>query len=510
MSNSKVKKSLLLYTFFVASAIFLMQIFLFNSEHDKAAAAIDDQLSGWEECRGWTDSRYRTNGTVFIDQDTGRYIGGMLLCRAEALERAEKGHFYAPEMNPGLSLPPSGNIHNTEPGTDRAWYRWGKTPTEKHFLSDDTACGLGPRACLPTPTATRRPSATPTLTPTNTPTTTPSITPTNTPTNTPTTTPSATPTLTPTASVSVTPTHTSTPTPTPVVKLCVLGDRVVYDTNKNSLQDSGENGVEGIRVELFDKDMNKIKTVLTNNRGYYRFSNLKCGVEYFVKFNKPSDYTFSTPFVGNNRAKDSNANIETGLSNRILLRATNLTIDALIYRQDIKVTITPTVTVTPTPQIKGDESIFGFSLRKTVIGDNDYRVGELITYNVVLENSGTEVITKINMRDVYTTNMRVEAVYLLNNGQRRNVTSQFFANNSEMESGNIMPRNPQNRNELLDLTDITGDLKQGDKITLEFIFKALAQNQGVCNQAFASANGRSEVQSQKACVSINAIIPVTD
>lgn len=179
----------------------------------------------------------------------------------------------------------------------------------------------------------------------------------------------------------------------------------------------------------------------------------------------------------------------------------------------VVITVTPSITntpvVTPTPDVKGEDSIFGFNLRKTVNGKQSYRVGEMVTFTVSMENSGTEKITKINMRDVYSTNMRVEAVYLIQNGQRRNVTSQFFANDSEREGGNILPRDPQS-NDLLDLTDFTGDLNPGEKLTFEFIFKAVTGSPQVCNQAHASSNGRSEISSQKVCISINAVIPVTD
>jgi uncharacterized repeat protein (TIGR01451 family) len=184
----------------------------------------------------------------------------------------------------------------------------------------------------------------------------------------------------------------------------------------------------------------------------------------------------------------------------------------LIYKEQIIFTPTPTntPTVTPTPGVKGEDSVFGFSIDKTIVGDYSYNVGELVTYRIKLENSGTEVINKITMKDVYTTNMRVEAIYLVQNGTRSNVTKQFFANDSEMESGNILPRDPQDKTKTLDITEITGDLKPGDSAIFEFIFKAHTKNSQVCNQAFASANDRSEIPSQKVCVSVDAVVPVTD
>ncbi len=193
---------------------------------------------------------------------------------------------------------------------------------------------------------------------------------------------------------------------------------------------------------------------------------------------------------------------------------TSILTPTITVTPSIIVAITPSLTstpvVTPTPEVKGDDAIFGFNLKKTVNGKLSYRVGELITFTVSMENSGTEKINKINMRDIYSPNMRVEAIYLTQGGQRRNVTSQFFANNSEMEGGNIMPRDPQNKNNLLDLTDFTGDLKPGEKITFEFIFKAISNGSQVCKQAYASANSRSEISSQKVCVDIKAVVPITD
>lgn len=421
MEIKSVKKSLFSIVIFLVLTVFLIQVSALFFANTPVSAQINDQGSGWLECRGWTDPAYRTKTT--ITTVNGRTIGGMLLCRDRALKRASNGNFYFPQMNPGLSLPPSGSKTATTPGTDAQWYNWGKTNTKEHFLSDDTSCALGPKVCIPTPTPTTKPSATPTTKPSATPTTKPSATPTTKPSSTPTTKPSATPTTkpssTPTTKPSATPTVRPTRTPRPTKTVTPTPTKIVTPT--------------------------------------------------------PTTPVTVTPSV--------------------------------------TVSVTPSIThtpvVTPTPGVEGDDTVFGFNLRKTVNGKLTYRVGELITFTVSLENSGTETITKVNMRDVYSTNMRVEAIYLIQNGQRRNVTSQFFANDSEMEGGNIMPRDPQN-NDLLDLTDFTGDLNPGDKVNFEFIFKAVSKSEQVCNQAHASANSRSEISSQKVCVSVDAVVPVTD
>lgn len=221
-------------------------------------------------------------------------------CRKKALERADSKGFY----NLGLPLPPSGSKTSTA-GSDRAWYNWGGIdPNGKNFLSEGTQCGIGPSVCQPKPTPTKVP----------------------------------------------TPTPTDIPTPTPTTKVCALGDRVVLDSNRNGIQDSGENGVANVKVELLNARNKVIKTAYTDKDGYYFFRNLNCA-SYFVRFEKPQGYVFSTQYAGNDKAKDSNAHVQSGLSNKVNLNGVNRTIDALIYKKDKDVTPTPTPTVTPTKAV---------------------------------------------------------------------------------------------------------------------------------------------------------------
>lgn len=278
----------------------LLTLFVVTTQN---ASAISDNDSGWPECNGWaTKPNYDKHA-----------------CRIQALKRAENSGFYAA----GLPTPPSGikdwRKSGATNGSDQAWYNWGgwngKNAQGKHFLSTGTRCGIGPSVCVPTPTPT------PTRVPTPTPTRVPTPTPTRVP--------------------------TPTPTPTDVEKVCALGDRVVLDTNRNGVQDANENGIANVKVELLTVNHDVVKTTHTDSNGYYRFNNLKCK-SYQVRFVKPAGYTFSTPFVGDSK-KDSNANVTNGLSDKINLRGVNLTVDALLYRQEATPTPTPTVTVTPTP-----------------------------------------------------------------------------------------------------------------------------------------------------------------
>lgn len=436
MHIKNIKRSFFSLSILLVISILVIQFTSLVFTKSPVVAQVDDQGSDWPECNGWLSASYNP-----------------IPCRIKALTRAQNGSgqtngqsFY--EF--GLPTPPSGikdpsNPEASSKGTHQAWYYWGMSETEVHFLSHGTSCGLGPNAkeCIP-PTATPTNTNTPTATPTNTVTPTPSNTVTPTPTNTLTPTPTNTLTPTPTNTLTPTPTNTLTPTPT------------------NTLTPT------------------------------------------------PTDILTPTPTI-----TPSVTLTHTPTPTMTLTPSPTPTgVVTVTVTPSVTVTITPSITntpvVTPTPGVKGESDVFGFTLRKTVNGKSSYRVGELITFTVAMENSGTETVDKINMRDVYSTNMRVEAIYLVQNGQRRNVTSQFFANPSEQEGGNILPRDPQNRNNALDLTDFTGDLKPGKSIVLEFIFKSTSRNPQVCNQAHASANSRTEISSQKVCVSVDAVIPVTD
>ena len=85
----------------------------------------------------------------------------------------------------------------------------------------------------------------------------------------------------------------------------VYGNRVWIDTNKNGIQDTGEVGVDGVRVELHQdngdgiadpKNDPLISYTATGNGGLYLFPNLVPG-NYFAVFFVPAGYSTTTPNV---------------------------------------------------------------------------------------------------------------------------------------------------------------------------------------------------------------------
>ncbi len=118
------------------------------------------------------------------------------------------------------------------------------------------------------------------------------------------------------------------------VTSATLGDYVWNDANANGIQDSGESGIAGVTVTLYDSTgKNILSTTTTDANGLYHFTKLAPGT-YVVGFTLPSGYAFSPQYQGSNPALDSNANPATGMTDTITLTAgeTDNTIDAGMYQ----------------------------------------------------------------------------------------------------------------------------------------------------------------------------------
>jgi uncharacterized repeat protein (TIGR01451 family)/LPXTG-motif cell wall-anchored protein len=106
----------------------------------------------------------------------------------------------------------------------------------------------------------------------------------------------------------------------------LLGDTLWHDMNGNGIQDSGEVGIQGAKVELLDKDEKPLKdgsnnpiTSITDALGKYEFNNLEAG-EYKVKFILPDGYYFSPKnSVGSTADNDSDVDATTGITDVITL-----------------------------------------------------------------------------------------------------------------------------------------------------------------------------------------------
>ncbi len=115
-----------------------------------------------------------------------------------------------------------------------------------------------------------------------------------------------------------------------------LGNFVFEDLNQNGIQDEGEPGIAGAKVNLYDSNGNFLGTAQANTDGFYEFSDLTPG-NYRVEFIQPDGFDGVSPFqVGGNSEINSDANPNNGLMSGVITLTSgeeNYTIDAGFFKQ---------------------------------------------------------------------------------------------------------------------------------------------------------------------------------
>ncbi|MGB4937653.1 MAG: SdrD B-like domain-containing protein, partial [Ferruginibacter sp.] len=104
-----------------------------------------------------------------------------------------------------------------------------------------------------------------------------------------------------------------------IAQLGSIGDKVWYDTNRDGIQDAGENGIKGVTVKLRNASNTVIATDVTDASGNYLFTGLAAG-NYSVEFPVTVyGYILSPDYVGSNRNVDSDPSGSTGITPSIAL-----------------------------------------------------------------------------------------------------------------------------------------------------------------------------------------------
>lgn len=126
-----------------------------------------------------------------------------------------------------------------------------------------------------------------------------------------------------------------------------LGDKVWEDTDKDGIQDAGENGIANVTVNLYNCLGALVATTTTDANGNYGFTNLVPG-DYYVEFTLPTGYSFSPEAEGNDASLDSDADETTGKTNCTTLTSgeNDLTWDAGMYLNSADLEVTKTANTT--------------------------------------------------------------------------------------------------------------------------------------------------------------------
>ncbi|CAA6806722.1 MAG: Unknown protein [uncultured Sulfurovum sp.] len=160
-----------------------------------------------------------------------------------------------------------------------------------------------------------------------------------------------------------------------------IGDFVWFDADKNGQQNTGEMGLEGIRVELYDGNNELNQTSITDKDGLYRFINLDAG-EYSLQFVVKDGYSFSPNKLKDvNKSLDSDADSQTGKTAIFMLLEgeDNNDIDAGMF-------------ITSKPNIKIVKTTNGGNINNIIVGD-------MITWAYVVTNTGNTRLNNIVVTD---------------------------------------------------------------------------------------------------------------
>ncbi len=120
-----------------------------------------------------------------------------------------------------------------------------------------------------------------------------------------------------------------------------LGDRVWHDQDRDGVQDPGEPGLPGVRVELFNSvdgiagngnDVSLGKQT-TDANGLYHFPAIDTSLSYYLVFERPIDFQFTSANVGSDDLLDSDAEAGTGRTTVFMIPAgqTDLSRDAGLF-----------------------------------------------------------------------------------------------------------------------------------------------------------------------------------
>jgi uncharacterized repeat protein (TIGR01451 family)/gliding motility-associated-like protein len=168
-----------------------------------------------------------------------------------------------------------------------------------------------------------------------------------------------------------------------------IGDFVWEDSNKDGIQNTGEDGIANVKVYLLDNNRIVLDSTSTNSTGYYLFDSLQNG-NYIIRFLTPDDFKFTASRVTGN-AVNSDAD-SLGFSQVISINV----LDANGNPRSLSdiARINTTVDAGLVSSLK-----FDLALSKTMTAAGPFLPGQTITFDLEITNEGQIDATDVNLID---------------------------------------------------------------------------------------------------------------
>jgi len=163
-----------------------------------------------------------------------------------------------------------------------------------------------------------------------------------------------------------------------------VGNYVFIDNDANGLQNVGDQGINGITVNLLNDQNMVVASTVTDfdgngNAGFYLFYNLSAG-DYIVEFEVPDGVTFTTQDAGDD-THDSDVNVATGQTDVITLAEGE-------HRRDVDAGVLATIT---------EESMV-FSVQNYVNRHQNKRAGKVKSLNMEYSADIDELYVSIDFK----------------------------------------------------------------------------------------------------------------
>ena len=158
-----------------------------------------------------------------------------------------------------------------------------------------------------------------------------------------------------------------------------IGNFVWRDVDGDGLQDGGsETGMPGVVVTLYDASSNVVGVTTSSAAGAYGFTNLPTGT-YFLHFAPPGGFTYTLQDQGGDDAVDSDVSPLTGRTAPFYL---------------------PPGTTDTSRDAGLAAIVYGLTISKTSDAGSCLAAGNVVTYTIVVQNTGTVAQSGIAVEDV--------------------------------------------------------------------------------------------------------------